>query len=259
MHTIKRLLLVLALSAVLPFSAQAVSVSSTAVDHIVVQPNDRPTIVDQNTDLQFLATAFSAANEEISAVTFSWVVSGDVGTITSSGIFTGTRGGIGQVIAKTGNVTASIGVVVRAVAGAKPPANTNTPAPAITTNINTPAIPSATVTEPVVEATLETPSITEATTPSATTCTTLRNWVWVVVVLGQALLLFVYFLTLGDSRTLWWWVWPLLSTAGLITLHDALRCGGFNTWIPWSVATVGILIAVFYLRALRPKEAAHLA
>lgn len=258
MHTIKRLLFVAGLAVAIPLSGQGVTVFSTAVDHIVIQPNDRPTIVDQNTDMQFLATALSATNEEIPGLTFSWGVGGDVGTITPAGIFTGTRGGIGQVIAKTGNVTASVGVVVRASASAQPPANAKTPKPATATNTNTPVTPSATVTEPVIEAAPETPSTAADQAPSQTTCTTLRTWVWVLLVLGQALLLFIYFLTLGDSRALWWWVWPLLSTAGLITLHHALRCGEFNSWIPWSVVIVGLLNAVFYVRVLRPKESARI-
>ncbi len=250
---------VLVVGTVLPFAMSAApSVTSSVLDHIVVFPNDRPTIVDLGSDQQFLATGFSSENTELPNLTFSWTVDGGIGSIATNGIFTPTKGGIGTVIARNGQITASIGVVVR---GRAVIANTNTntvepPLPTTTTTVKevaqtTPGEASNTNTTIAPQ---ESPNTAAATTTASTSCTTLRAWVWVVILLGYLLLSFVFYLSLGESTTIWWWVWPAGLTALLLILFNAVHCAEHQRWVPMAIVLLGILLGLFYARLLRPRE-----
>lgn len=246
---------------VLPSASAATTITSSALDHIVVQPNDRPTVIDIETDQQFIATGYTKDEIALSGLTFHWTSDGDVGIITADGMFTGTRGGIGRVIARNGQITASVGVVVRGVAKATPPA-----APTSTPSSSTTVQPVVTNTNETVNSNTnddgavkgdsveETPAVASETT---TPCTTIRAWLWLIVLALYCIVLFAYFLSLGESRTLWWWIWPALLTAAPFVLYFGTRCGNTHIWVPWTLGILAILLTVFYLRVLRPANPAQ--
>lgn len=238
----------------------ATTVTSSALDHIIILPNDRPTLVNINTDMQFVASGYTADEQPIPGLTFNWSASGGVGRITEDGIFTGERGGIGGVSAKSGTVTATVGVVVRGVAKKSvkaAPTNTTIPPATTTVTPRTGASPETTTNvAPSGDAGTVNANLAPATpdTMVTTECTTIRGWVWSLIVLVYCILLIVYFFALGDSRTSWWWIWPVLLTAELLILYFSVRCGQFQSWVPWTTAVLGVLIALFYYRLLRPKD-----
>lgn len=222
--------------------AHADTVTSSQLDHIVISPNDRPTRVDQHADQQFLAEGMTADNQAITGLTFTWSVGGNIGTITKDGIFTGTKAGTGTVTAVSGTTAATVGVVVKAVketpvirATNTAPANTNVNS--AQTNVNT-AVPTTTQ---------------EQSTQTQKTCTTLRAWVWILILFAYVIILLVYFLSLGESRTLWWWIWPAALTAELIALQHIVRCTNRDDWVIYATVLVGALISWFYYRLLRPR------
>lgn len=234
-------------------AAAAPDITSSALDYIVIVPNDRPTRVDVLTDQQFAAMGYTKDGLVLSGLTFSWSTTGDIGKISSAGIFTGERGGIGQVIARNGAVTASVGVVVRGVAQPLPSAPDEKPLPSSTTVVNTNT--DATSEErPANESTVKDEEAPAAATAATTSCTTIRAWVWVLILLLYCILVFAYYLSLGESRTIWWWFWPALFTAAPVLLYFGTRCGVTHVWIPWAIGVLGVLISVFYYRVLRPTH-----
>ncbi|MFH1170938.1 MAG: Ig-like domain-containing protein [bacterium] len=241
----------------LPLSAHAVTITSSALDHLVILPNDRPTLVDIATDQQFTATGYTQENEPLAGITFAWTTEGDIGTISSSGIFTGNKGGTGKITATSGDITASVGVVVRGVAAKETnttPSPTNVPSSTTTVqpvNTNTAANVNANANIATNSNTNTAASATTATHP----CTTIRAWVWVLLLFLYCIVLFAYYLSLGESRTPWWWVWPAIVTAAPFALYFALRCGTTHAWVPWILGILTLAISVFYLRVLRPSGA----
>ncbi len=239
----------------------ATTVTSSALDHIVITPNDRPTIVDVGEDQQFLATGYSADERALDGITFTWSADGNVGTVAENGFFTGVRGGIGRVTATSGGVSASVGVVVSGVeqpAEPKPePAAPITPPSSTTTqNVNV-ADNTNTTTPTEAEAGEETDNSgqkSSATTTGNATCTTIRAWLWVLILIVYCVILVAYFLSLGESRTMWWWIVPAVLTVASFALFFGTRCGGINAWIPWTLGVLAILLGLFYVRVLRPTE-----
>lgn len=241
---------------------QAATITSSALSSIQIYPNDRPTVVDELTDQQFVATGYTADGQVLGGITFEWSVGEGIGRITKDGIFTAEKPGIGTVTAKSGNITASVGVVVKDVPGVSkntntapiPPSSTNTAnVNGANANTNSEAVNTNTATEE----TNSNSNVNEA--PSAVTeeeedCTTINGWIWILIFFAYTVLLFVYFISLGDSKTMWWWVWPLVVTAGLLLLYNAIRCSGVQLWVPWVLVGIGLLMALFYIRVLRPKE-----
>lgn len=257
---------VLVLLAVIAFavplqSVAATTVTSSVLDHIVIVPNDRPTVVDVGTDQQFLATGFTKENQTLSGITFTWSSDGKVGTVNRDGIFTGKKGGIGRVTARSGSVTASVGVVVHGVAAAQTPAKTavippsSTTVQPVVTNTNTSA-PTNTNTD---QGTVKGATTENTAKPAASTksCTTIRAWLWVLILLLYCIVLFAYFLSLGESRTMWWWVWPAIITAAPYVLYFLTRCGTTHLWVPWTLGVLAVLLGLFYVRVLRPTESLH--
>ncbi len=235
----------------------ATSVISSAVTRIDILPNDRPTRVPVETDQQFVATAYANDGTVVPGVTFRWKTVGGIGRITPDGIFTGERGGIGTVTASSGDVTASVGVVVKGVAKKKEapsPTASAVPAPKATndsaaqSNANTNAVAAPE------EAEDDTGTVAGDTAVTEQTCTTLRGWIWVLILLGYFVLLFVYYLALGENLTSWWWLWPLVLTAELFALFWIIRCPGVQRWVPIILLLLGALATYVYVQLLRPKD-----
>jgi len=77
-----------------------VNILAGAADHVVVSPSVTEVVVGET--LQFSATAVDRYGNEIPGSTFTWQVTGGIGTISASGLFTaGTVPGVGTVKATT--------------------------------------------------------------------------------------------------------------------------------------------------------------
>lgn len=233
-------------------SVRAATVTSSELDHIEIVPNDRPTRVPLGTDQHFVATGFTAENKAIAGLTFQWSAGGNIGGITKSGIFTAQRAGTGTVTATNGKIAATVGVVVKKPAAANTnAAKTTAPTNTATENGNTNAGANVNaVQEPVP------PAVTE-TQPSAETtaqCTTIRGWLWVLILVVYSFALLLYFLWLGESTTVWWWVVPALLTAIVLVVFDRVHCPGFQRWV-WPLFIIaGALLSLFYWNMLRPRQ-----
>lgn len=236
-------------------AASAVTtITSSALNHIVVYPNDRPTLVAIDTDMQFIATGYTADNQPVTGITFVWSSSGNIGKINTLGIFTGKHGGIGTVTATSGNVSASVGVVVEGrasdvkknaqptVLGAttsrtsRSQANANTNA---NTNLNANISESAGSTD-------ENPAESAA-------CSVWPTIAWIGLILIFAVLMILYYLLLGDSTSSLWWMPPAVLMIMLLVLYAGVRCGPAQVWVPIVLLAVGAGISYLYYQLLRPR------
>jgi hypothetical protein len=86
----------------------AVTVSDN-IGRIEINPSSAT--VKRNETVQFYAMVYDA-NNQIITVPVTWAVTGDIGIITQTGIFTATNAGNGQVSAMAGNVQTSVPVLV---------------------------------------------------------------------------------------------------------------------------------------------------
>lgn len=81
------------------------------------------------------------------------------------------------------------------------------------------------------------------------TCTTLRSWLW-------SLLLLIYLLAgiigaAASERSLWRWLWFAALTAGVLMLFFGTRCPGIHTWVPLTIVLCALIVGVFIVRVLR--------
>ncbi len=241
-------LLVLVLSA---HSARAATITSSALDRIEITPYGKPFAVELNTDQQFVAQGYTKDGTLLRGITFAWSVERKIGTVTKRGIFTATKAGAGNITAKNGTVHQTIGI--RVTASSTPPPATNTATPKVTAP--------ATVSEQNViqpdqgtvlgeQATDESPSTENQ--PAA--CSFVPAWVWICILLAYLILTGVYVVSLGESRTLLWWIWPLLLTAEFAVLFWRVHCPGHQLWVPWLLGLDALLVLLLYIRVLRPKD-----
>lgn len=248
----------------------ATTITSSSLSSIVIMPNNRPTVVDLFTDQQFLATGYAEDGQPLTGLTFQWSVGGEIGRINNQGIFTASKGGIGTITARNGSITATVGVVVKGAPPITEPAKTSVKKSVLpkTTTVVQEINTTQTTPEPqnsqgavLGASTDDDPSLAAATTiepPNNTnapvTCTTIRGWVWALIFFGYILISFLYYLSLGESRTGWWWLWPLLLTGLIIALFSAIRCPTHQLWVPWTSGILAILLGLFYIQFLRPRE-----
>lgn len=235
------------------FATQEVVFAETqpTLDHIQIIPNDHPTRVEVGTDQQFTASALTAANEGIPGVVYTWSVGGNIGYITKGGIFVAERPGTGSVSAVSGTTAATVGVVVKAAPVVKKTVsgNTNT---GQNTNVNGTTTTNATKIETTNSNTNASSPVVQETTKKQ--CSTLRTWVWILLLVAYVILLFAYFLALGESMTAWWWFWPIILTAEMLVLAWLVRCTSSQNWIPVTTVVLGALISWFYYSVFRPKS-----
>lgn len=229
----------------------APSITSTAVDHIAIFPNDRPTHVNVNSDIQFVATAYDASNTVVGGVTFTWSVGDGIGKITEDGILRGERGGIGTVTATTGTVSATAGVVVKGVATPKKPVVKPTVLSATTDAANT-----NTATNENVNATntnSETVAPIQSEESGERSCHPMTTRAWIGILLGYALLLVIYYILLGETRSSLWWIPSAVLTALLVALFVGTQCSAERIWIPITLIVLGGGLSTLYWQLLYPR------
>ncbi len=238
------------------------TITSSALDSIVIFPNDRPTLVAIDTDMQFVAIGYAADNQPVTGMTFAWSTGGNIGRITTPGIFTGERGGIGTITATSGNVSASVGVVVKGRASdldlKKKPQPTVLGASTSQTGQSRLSAKDQPSTDKTTNSNLNTNTSETAGSPEnqqskSSACTPWPTIAWIGMILVFTVLFIVYFLLLGDSTSLWWWAPPVVLLALLLVLYSGVRCGSSQIWVPIVLLVVGAGIAFLYYQLLRPR------
>lgn len=230
------------------------TITSSALDHIVVYPNDRPTLVAIDTDMQFIATGYTADNQPVTGITFVWSSSRNIGKINTLGIFTGEHGGIGTVTVTSGSVSASVGIVVKGRASdvkknAQPTVLGATTSRIVQSRVNTNTDTNAALNANASESARS----TEQGQTDTVACSAWPTIAWIGLILIFVVLLILYFLLLGDSTSSLWWAPPAVLMIMLLVLYAGVRCGSGQIWVPIVLLAVGAGISFLYYQLLRPR------
>lgn len=218
----------------------AVTVTPGALAEIAVNPNSQPEIVAVGSSRTFTAKGFDQHNNVVTDFSLTWVVSGDIGTIDDNGKFTATTIGTGTVEARSSTgVIDQVAVTVRAAA---PETNANANA-----NGNTNTAPTNSNTNSAVNTNTAVNTNSNTNTALSTTetnddlrCTTMKNSIWVLIVVGYLALVALLFAFVPVTR-----IWPAVGALGgaiaLVFIYRNYGCSVLPWW-PWvlTLGTVGL-------------------
>lgn len=223
------------------FKATAtITVTPGALAEIDVNPDTQPEVVVINKTRTFTAKGFDQHNNVVTDFTPTWVVGGDIGTIDDKGKFTAKTVGTGTVEARSATgVIDQVAVTVREPIPEATNSNANTNAPLGSTNTNAANINGA----PANTNTSVNNNTNGSTTPlnnENLECTTVKNSIWVLIVVGYLAVVALLFAFVPVTK-----IWPaLVALSGAIALVFVHRNYGCNVlpWWPWvlTLGTVGL-------------------
>lgn len=239
------------------FTATAtITVTPGALAEITINPHSDPEFVVEDSTKTFSAEGFDQHSNEISGLTFTWSVIGDIGTVDANGKFTASKIGTGKLQASAGAVVGQIPVVVKAAEVETPVnSNSNTNA-ATTTNRNTNSsnnnangnTNAGSNTNTDVNANQNTNTGGVITTDEDLQCKTLASWLWVVIMVVFLIAVAILYALVPVTK-----IWPAViglgGAIGLVAIHRAYGCNLMGWW-DWVVALVTLGLTVLALRQL---------
>lgn len=220
-------------------STATVTVTPGALVEIDVNPDTQPEVVVVGKTRTFTAKGFDEHNNVVTDFTPTWVVAGDIGTIEANGRFTATKVGTGTVEARSASgVIDQVAVTVRepVAEATNNNANTNTTVGPTNTNGNSNANAAPTN----ANANTNTNTSTTPLSNENIECTTLKNSIWVLIVVGYLALVALLFAFVPVTK-----IWPALAALGgaiaLVFIHRNYGCNVLAWW-PWvlTLGTVGL-------------------
>lgn len=219
----------------------SVTVTPGAVKEIIINPNSEPEQTYIGTNTQFTATAYDAKNNILSGQTFGWSVLGENGTVNNAGTFTPKTAGTSKIQAVIGSVTGTVSVVVNAAIVT----NTNTATVVINKNSNNNT--NVANTNPANTNTV----VTEATEDTTKSCTSLKPWAWILMLVVFMLVVAVLYALVPVTQ-----IWPAVASlavaAVLAYVQRKYSCGELSWWA-W-VVTLGTVALTAVALQLRPKN-----
>lgn len=236
-------------------ASATLTVTPGEVAEVVINPNSDPEIVLTGTTKKFSAQAFDRNSNLINGTTATWSVIGPIGTINSSGIFTPTALGTGKIQASVGSVIGQIPVTVQAapVTNANQNANTstnrNTNAAA---NRNTNAATNGNTNDSA-NTNGHTNVAATGTTPQSTTqCTTLKPWVWTLILVIFLIAVAILY-GLVPVTKIWPVVVALVGAAVLAYLQRKYDCA-LQSWWAWVITLGTVALSGLAIRSNPPKS-----
>ncbi len=257
------------------FDSQAwqITVNPGAVDLIVVEPNNRPTVVDIGSSQQFTVVAYDEFNNTLENPGFVWTTDERHGSINADGAFTPKLGGISFVAVTLDSITASIGVVIKDDRQSQiqpanvPDADPEEQTPAKSDEGNEPAETTEdtdkTITEeePTEEITTTTEETTDDSTEKEATvvtdeesdeCHNWPHWLIIIMLFFYGIILIGFYEFRKKQRTGNSWIFPALLTIIGLILYYKQFCVNTYVWWPWILILIGITISGWYYA--KPKS-----
>lgn len=229
------------------FTAQPFQITVTpgALTALTITPNDRPTIVKKDASVTFTAHGVDAEGNTVPLERVGWTATGDVGTISSTGVFTGKKGGIAEITAQLGVARASVGVVVTDVQ--ETPV---TPKGAVLGDSTTTASEEAP--GDVLAATDTTPQ--ESGSANVQSC---NNWPPIVIfgmIVVYPIVLIAYNRYMNKRPNTFWWLFPALLTVIALIIYSKYLCEGTYLWWPWVMLGIGVIITMLMAPRHTPEQ-----
>ncbi len=230
-------------------TSAAVTVAPGAVKEIVVNPNSDPEQTYLGTNVKYAAAVYDGHSNIISGQTLVWSVVGDIGSIDATGTFKPAQVGTGKVQAAVGDVIGQVSVVVNAALVT----NTTTTNTAVTNtaananaNQNTNAAANTNIT-----ATNNTNATVSTETAATDACTTMKPWVWTLLLLIFLLAVAVLYALVPVTK-----IWPVVAAivaAGALAFIQRQYACGTQVWWAWVIVLGTIVLSAVALQ-MRPKN-----
>ena len=240
------------------FTATAkITVSAGALVSLDINPNSDPEVVTLGKTTKFSAEGFDAHNNKVTGSSVTWSVIGDVGSIDQSGVFTPVKTGSGRVQVTSGSVIDTINVTVKEAPATNTNSSTNTNTSTTTnsnvnrtTNTNTTATNTNTGATTNSNANTNTSGTTTTNTSSGLQCTTLKSWLWVLLLV--AFLAAVWTLYTLVPVTKWWPVLLALIGAAVLAIVQRKYGCSMHAWWAWVMILGTVGISLYHLQNSRP-------
>lgn len=229
------------------FTATATTiVTAGAVKEVVINPNSEPEQAFLGTTIRFSATAYDAKNNVVPSQTIVWTVTGENGSIDNQGIFTPTKIGTGKVQATAGAIVGQVSIVVNPAIVTNTNSVTNS-----AINTNAPKNTNAANANTSTNSSTNTPVTATTTSEKSTSCTTLKPWAWIMLMILFLVGVAVLFALVPVTR-----IWPVVVALGAaVVLAYVQRTYDCNSqaWWAWIVMLGTIALASAALM-MRPKN-----
>lgn len=253
-----------------------VKVVAGELNRLEISPYAKPFKIQENKSQVFTVKGFDSDNNEVTILDPEWSTTGEkvaIGKIDQNGKFLATHGGIGRVTAKAGELSASVGIIVKEVKAAAPAKKKIAPVATggtggdepVSDQAGEPAESDLSEEEPVVSSEETKPAENDEEANGTVAgeeeqaCTTLPWWVWYLLAAFYAIFLIIYYMNLrrldkehGMVRN--WWAIPLLLTGVILGIYFLYRCPGvFLRW-PWAMILIGVIISAIYYQSREPED-----
>lgn len=256
-----------------------VKVVTGELNRLEISPYAKPFKIRENKSQVFTVKGFDTDNNEVTILDPEWSTTGEkvaIGKIDKNGKFLATHGGIGRITAESGELSASVGVIVKEVKAAAPAKKKTTPVATdgtggtggdepVSDQVGEPAESDLPEEEPVISSEETKPAEDGEVAGGAVAgeeeqaCTTLPWWVWYLLAAFYAIFLIIYYMNLrrldkehGMVRN--WWAIPLLLTGVMLGIYFLYRCPGvFLRW-PWALILGGVIISAVYYQSREPED-----
>lgn len=222
-----------------------ITVSSGELAELDISPNDKPTQVTLGETVQFTSKGYDTDGNSVSIGRIAWTTAGDIGSISSDGVFSAERSAIGEVVANIGDTKKSVGVRVTG------------------TNVieETPLAPQGQVLgeateesssdeesadEAVVTASEETMSTEEVSDQNNKDCVNWKTWIIVFLVLVYAAILIWYYGYIKRRPHVLWWLFPIVLTILSLIVYTRYICEGTYLWWPWVIIIIGVILTTLF-------------
>ncbi|USN53126.1 MAG: hypothetical protein H6760_03015 [Candidatus Nomurabacteria bacterium] len=230
-----------------------VNVTPGPVQHIVIDPNSYPEYVTVTKVKQFSARAYDAWNNQISNPELRWSLSGNIGTLSTEGVFTATQVGEGTITVSSETVSAKVDVVGQTARVVNTNVSTSN---ANTSNSNVSEENESTSGEVLGEndeMTGDEEMMTDEEANEAS-CWDIHWWGWLLTMIVYFVLLYGFYYMVRGTDDSWIWIGPVVLTAAALAIFFAFRCDGTAAWFPWLSIIGGLLITLFRPLKFVPKN-----
>jgi len=236
-----------------------VRVSSGTVAELQVNPNSNPEVILLGTTKHFTVRAFDADSNVIENPHVTWSVIGPIGTVTPTGVFMPTHLGMGTLQAQSGTVLGHVAIEVGPAAVTNTNSSTtNTNVHQVATNTNRPVVANTNVStnnnvntdsnNNTNETVSENTNVNMSEDLSAPTkCTTLKPWVWTLILVIFFILIAVLYGLVPVTK-----VWPVATAllgAGILAYVQRRYDCNLQSWWAWIITLGTVALTALAIRS----------
>ena len=234
------------------FNSQSwqVDVKAGDVRSIVVTPNDRPTIMEQDKTAQFTAKAYDNFGNLIEGAVFSWTADSEFTTVDSNGLVTAVELGTGYVKANIGDIQSAPGIIVQKAPPTDEVVETTTDEETTTTDdseeTNTTEELSSNLDDVELLTSVDDEEADDSDNEEEACEENVNHSLTFILLIIYVAILAIYFMYEKKHKSSSWWIFPLLITFIGLIIYYRYFCPQTYLWWPWVMVIIGVIITGYY-------------